>query len=192
MAFNNLSDVNNLSDAELVFAIQNGENELYKELLRRYEKTINILISQFLSYDIGEEREDLYQECLISLYSATLVFDNSSSFSTFSQVCMKRALLSLIRRNSRKKDIPRQLLSSIDEIDVPTVFNPEDDFINKENYFDFSKKIRDVLSGFEYNVLSLYLMYFDYSTVAKILSVSVKTVNNALTRARTKIKRIEH
>ena len=66
----------------------------------------------------------------------------------------------------------------------------DDSFINKEDFIRFSDKIKLTLSSFEYCVLAAYLKYGNYSEVAQDQNVTVKEVNNALQRARKKIRKI--
>ena len=67
--------------------------------------------------------------------------------------------------------------------------NPESTFLDKENITDLTDKIKLSLSSFEYKVLTAYLKYGSYSETATALCVSSKDVNNALHRARKKIKK---
>lgn len=177
-----------LDDNEIIKRIQNGENELFSVVSKRYTSLISYFISSFNCSK--EDREDLMQEGLLALYYAVGVYDFiSSSFCTFASVCIRRGLISSIRRISRKKLLPQIELPDIENIPVGD-FNPEEVFINKENFIHFLDKIKLSLSSFEYSVLTSYLRYTNYGDVAENLSVSVKKVDNALQRVRKKISKI--
>ena len=68
--------------------------------------------------------------------------------------------------------------------------NPETAFINKESVALFLNDIKQSLSSFEYTVLSRYLLLGNYKEVCDSLEVSRKEVDNALQRARRKIRKI--
>ena len=77
----------------------------------------------------------------------------------------------------------------ISDYEIADNIDPESSFIDKENAEMLNSKIKTALSKLEYKVLTAYLTYGSYSAVAEALSVSQKDVNNALQRARKKIKK---
>ncbi len=182
-------DVLEIDENEIIRKIKNGDTDCFQLLTKQYLPIINYYISVLNCSD--NDREDLTQEALMALYSAVRVYDYSSaSFSTFASVCIKRSIISSLRRFSGKRNIPQSLITSLDENIVDDEQNPEIKVIDKESYIHFSDKIKLTLSSFEYSVLIAYLRYGSYTDVADILSVSVKDVNNALHRARKKIRKI--
>ena len=68
--------------------------------------------------------------------------------------------------------------------------NPEDQFIDKENVISLEKKIEQELSGFEKQVLDLYITGMSYVQIAKVLGRDEKSTDNALQRIRAKIKKM--
>lgn len=182
-------DVSEIDENELLHKIKNGDTDCFQLLTKRYLPTINYYISLLGCSE--NDREDLTQEALMALYSAAGVYDfSSASFSTFASVCIKRSIISSLRRFSGKRNIPQSLITTLDENTVDDEQNPEIKVIDKESYILFSDKIKLTLSSFEYSVLTAYLRYGSYTDIANILSVSVKDVNNALQRARKKIRKI--
>ena len=178
-----------IDENDIIRRIQNGETELFQILSNIYLPIINNYISLWDSSQI--DREDLIQEALLSLYVATGVYNfKLSSFKTFASICIKRSIISSLRHLSQKKQIPSSLITSLDDIEVFGEDNPEISFIDKESYISFSDKIRLCLSSFEYSVLTAYLKYGDYSKICTKLNTGTKEVNNALQRARKKIKKI--
>lgn len=176
---------------EIICRIQNGDTELFSIISNRYLEHINYLISSINDSEV--DREDLVQEGLLALYFAVSVYDfSSASFNTFATVCIKRSLISAIRRGCAKKRIPKNLFDSLDDFNdlKSNEFGPEDVIINKESFVYFLDKIKLKLSSFEYSVLVSYLKYGNYRDVSKNLSVPVKNIDNALQRIRKKIGKI--
>lgn len=177
-----------ISENELILRIRSGEKDLFSHVCTAYMPLINSCISLLNCSE--SDREDFLQIGLLALAGCVELYDfNSSSFSTFVSVCVKRSILSELRRISAKKQIPSSAIVNIDECDLFDATNPETSFINKENAQNLNNKIRNTLSALEYKVLTAYLTFNNYSAVASALNIGQKDVNNALQRARKKIKK---
>ncbi len=177
-----------ISENELILKIRSGQKDLFSYICTAYMPLINCYISALNCSET--DREDFLQVGLLALSGCVDHYDfTSSTFSTFVGVCVKRALLSELRRISAKKQIPQSVFVNIDEYDLFETANPETSFIDKESAECLNKKIKDALSNLEYDVLTAYLTLGSYSAVAGLLSISPKDVNNALQRARKKIKK---
>lgn len=173
---------------QLILKIRNGEEELFSLITAEYLPVINKFVSLIDCSDA--DKDDFVQVGLLALCGAIDAYDfKSSSFSTFASLCIKRAILSELRHISSKKHIPKTALINIDDNVLIDDNNPESTFLDKENITDLTDKIKLSLSSFEYKVLTAYLKYGSYSETATALCVSSKDVNNALHRARKKIKK---
>ena len=67
--------------------------------------------------------------------------------------------------------------------------NPEDLLIDRENVESLDKIIERELSGFEKQVLDLYLTGMKYTQIAKVLGKDEKSTDNALQRIKAKLKK---
>ncbi len=67
--------------------------------------------------------------------------------------------------------------------------NPEELLIDRENLELLEKAIDKELSGFEKQVLDLYLTGMKYTQIAKVLGRDDKSTDNALQRIKNKIRR---
>ena len=61
--------------------------------------------------------------------------------------------------------------------------------IDRENVEDIEHFIDTELSSFEKEVLDLYLTGMSYTSIAKVLSKDEKSTDNALQRAKSKLKK---
>ncbi len=68
--------------------------------------------------------------------------------------------------------------------------NPETLFIDRERVEYLEGQIDRELSGFEKQVLDLYLTGMSYSQIAKVLGREEKSTDNALQRLKSKIKKM--
>lgn len=179
----------NLSDEELIRLIRNSDDLAFKILYERYLPKIRTMTYSFqgLGYDI----EDLVQEATIGFFTAINVYNfKGAAFSTFCYTCMRRMLISLLRKAGRKKALPNSSIIYTDEsfFDLISVNDPEAEYIAREDFERLKDRINAELSPFERDVLYYYLLDFDYSGISDILNISKKSVDNAIQRIRQKLR----
>ena len=179
----------NFTDNQLVEFINQGEYQYLQVLINRYMPYVISVASRYKAG--GLDTDDFIQEGTLAIFSAVKAFDSSkASFKTFVTLCINRAMTSALSRVAgANRHIPEDLISPIDEIELPDMSSPESIFIEKESYTDLEHNIKQELSDFEYQVLCEFLSGKSYSQIADTLHVSVKSVDNALKRIRSKIKK---
>ncbi len=140
---------------------------------------------------LGYEKEDILQESGIAFLHALHSFDKNrgAGFRTYASACIKNHIASLLR-GSRKNKAPMTDYISIEDIDLVSENEPENDWIKKEALFEMKKRIFETLSDFEFEVLKLYLEGFSYKIIGEKLSKTEKSVSNALSRVRKKLREI--
>ena len=179
------------SDEELLLAYRSGETAAAEELLSRYKGLVRRKASGMRL--LGGEMEDLLQEGMIALFLAIRSYDpaRKASFATYADLLITRKLYSVIRMSLRKKHLPLNSSVSIEEaLDAPSPDqDPEDLMISEENCRDLEEFISASLSPLEKEVLELALTGMSSREIAEELGKSPKTTDNALQRARGKIRR---
>jgi len=186
MRNNFVENYENMTDNEIVTQIKDGNYEFLQVIIERY---YSLMLSCVRKYCPPAYSEDALQEATLALYSAVKDFDPSkSTFSTFAALCIKRSVISVLKSRQRKKNIPDELLSSIDDLEIVDSNSPEKIFFDREDYKNLTDTIRLELSALEYEVLELYLSGEKYCDIAKVLNISEKSVDNSLTRIRRKLK----
>ncbi len=176
------------SDNELVVLINNGEYKYLQILINKYMPYVISVASRYNAS--GLDTEDFIQEGIMAIFSAVKTYDDSkASFKTFVSICINRAMsTALSRAVGNAKHIPENLITPIDEIELADMSDPESIFIEKESFSDLEHTIKKDLSDFEYQVLNEFLSGKSYADIADALGVTVKSVDNALRRIRSKIK----
>lgn len=189
-------------DEELILRIREGESGITEYILDKYK---NLVRSKAKSmYILGADSEDLIQEGMIGLFKAIRDYDigRDASFSTFADLCVSRQMYTAVTASGRKKHMPLNTyisLSSSSEDDKGEgsledtissgVDNPEAIMIDRENVEDIEHFIDTELSGFEREAVELFLTGMSYVQIAKVLGKDEKSTDNALNRAKNKIKK---
>ena len=190
---NILFNENHLRDEELLGPLKSSNNEATAVLLQKYVPLVKTQAALFKSS--GIECEDLVQEGMIGLASAIKAYNPSiSSFSTFARICINRSMIAAVRKNSHKRVIPKDLfddsLHSETEVGLKgsNEDNPENLFFARNDYLDFQQEARFKLSDMEYNVLCYHISGYSYKEISERLSLTAKSVDNAIQRIRCKLK----
>lgn len=192
------------SEEAIIREAQKGDNQAVNLLIQR---NMDIVYTKARYFFIkGLDREDVIQEGLVGLYKAIRDYreDRSASFRGFAQLCIHRQLVSAIKRANRQKHIPLNSSTSIDrsidfnegsrsykEIIPNSDKNLEDKYIYKEQLKILFKVLDETLTNLEKEVFIQYLENKSYQEISKNLQVNIKTVDNALQRARKKIEKIK-
>ena len=192
------------SEEAIIREAQKGDNQAVNLLIQR---NMDIVYAKARYFFIkGLDREDVIQEGLVGLYKAIRDYreDRSASFRGFAQLCIHRQLVSAIKRANRQKHIPLNSSTSFDrsidfnegsrsykEIIPNSDKNLEDKYIYKEQLKILFKVLDETLTNLEKEVFIQYLENKSYQEISKNLQVNIKTVDNALQRARKKIEMIK-
>lgn len=179
-----------MEELDLLKTAQTDENSM-ETLLSNYKPLVSKIARQY--FVVGGEYDDLVQEGMIGLYKAIKNYDEKkdASFKTFATLCINRQMLSAIRKTKTIKNkmflelLDDELISTIDTIS--DVENPEELAISKQKGEYINKEIKDNLSKFELKVLLKYCSGLSYDSIASECNVDKKSVDNALSRIRSKL-----
>lgn len=181
---------NSLDDNTLARLSKNGDDNAFNELAMRYLNTINFIARKYSAE--GYEQNDFVQEGLLALLYACRTFDEngSSGFKNYMSVVVERRFISIIRKSSTQKAVPKSALVQLDDLgdtleDLSQT--PEELLMCREHLKMVLDKLKNVLSKTEFEVVMLYGNGLGYKEIAKKLSISEKSADNALQRARRKI-----
>ena len=150
---------------------------------------VSLLSKKYFSPSLTAD--DWFQEGMIGFLDAVRTFsiDGGASFATYATVCVRNRL-----NSSLKKAMNSSAAQATDQIElqhdiIPSVDSPEDSYIENENYRIFTQSAFSLLSETEQKAIGYYLAGFSYTETAKILGISEKSVDNALCRAKGKIRK---
>ena len=177
-----------------------GDRKAEELLVLRYHRLVRACARPY--FLAGGDSEDLIQEGMVGLLAAIREYhpDKAASFRTFAEVCVKNRLLSVIKAAARDKHIPLNHSVSLEPplfsgnsdchpygAPQPQEKDPEEIFLNRESFRECMETLVGQLSGFEANVLRLYLNGLSYAEIAAEVNKSPKSVDNAVQRIRRKL-----
>lgn len=176
--------------SDLVYAARYGDKAAMNELISAFAPTVESIATGYVGR-CPITRSDLIQEGMIGLLGAVYGFDTNAEarFETFASVCISNRIKSAVHAQLRKKHIPLNGYVDIDEVDISDCMSdPQTIMDMRERFEELNESIEKKLTPLEKDVLRLHIGGHNYSSIAEVLSISVKSVDNALQRARKKLK----
>jgi len=194
--------VKNVTDEELILLTRNGDTEAEEELLLRYRPAVKREV-RFL-FLVGAETEDLIQEAMIGLVKAIREYspEKEAVFHTFATWCIRNQIRNAIRNANRQKHQPLNSYISIyadqdspedmalvNSLEASPSVNPEQVLIEREELLELKEELMKPLSALEREVAELYLEGLSYREIAEKIGKPERSVNNAMLRIRTKLRK---
>ena len=191
---------NSLTDEILCLQAASGDRIAEEALVMRYNRLVRVCARPY--FLAGGDSEDLIQEGMVGLLNAIREYDpgKGSSFRTYAETCIRNRILSAIRAAARDKHTPLNHYVSYETplLDGNTDSyplsasrqpqqNPEDMLISREERRERLGTLKGQLSGFEAQILDLYLRGLSYVEIASEVDRSPKAVDNAVQRIRRKV-----
>ena len=192
------------TDYEIVHRAQRGENSASEFLLYKYRNLVRTKVKSY--FLVGAEKEDLLQVGMIGLWQAIIDFrcDRAISFPAFAKVCITRHIITAIKTATRQKQIPLNTSLSLespsedsaadwnlsDILPGSGLFDPEEMVLKHEDTRILHDTLQQMLSDFEWMVLSGYQMGKSYREIAGDLTCKTKSVDNALARIKRKVSTV--
>ena len=202
-----MKELKTISDEKLLRQIQSGNDDAMECLLERYRDMVRKEARSF--FLAGGDEEDLIQEGMIGLFKAVRDYDfgRDAGFSTFATLCISRQMYTAVQASGRKKHMPLNTYISLsgetthtdeqkENVPLENVLqsgqlsDPEKMLIDRENVEYIEQMIQSRLSSFEKQVLDLYLTGMGYVEIAKVLGRDEKSTDNALSRLKSKLRKV--
>lgn len=186
-----------LTDEELIRKYRDGDQAILNFICEKYKPLV--LKNSKKYFLVGGENEDLIQEGMIGLFSAIGDYNISSdvTFFHFAQMCIDRQMIKAIEASNRKKHSPLNAYVSLYDEDGAereepafTTDDPAEIVIEAEENLDLIDRLKKALSPMEKQVFELYMQDYDYREIAVKLGKTEKSVDNTLTRIKSKAKEL--
>ncbi len=191
-----MSGFNNVKsgDENLVLLAQKGDNDAMSALISEFVPLVKSRAAAMAGNNL--ETDDLAQEGMLGFLNAVYSFmqGGEASFRTYAAVCISNRIISAVRSQLSRKNMPLNFsvsLSDDEYLAEDTEADPQNILLAQEETARLLNILNGQLSGFERAVIRQYLSGLSYEQTAKRLSVTTKAVDNALQRAKKKLKSTE-
>lgn len=180
-----MADLSSVSDEQLAsigFTADSGEKTA--ELISRYSGAVFAAAAKYAG---SADYEELVSDGMEALLSAIAHYNKSKgSFAAFASVCIANRMKNTIERAQRRAarlDTEAELEKLTD-----TAPSPEELAILRESTGEMSRQMTSLLTELERRCLDGVILGYSYSEIAEKLNIDKKSVNNAVTRARAKLR----
>ena len=181
------------SDEMLALTAASQPNAM-QELIHRYEKTV-YRIANSLAQNYADA-EDYAEEGLLGLVAAVSAFSaqKNVSFKTFATVCIQNRIRSAYAKRRAHEELRSFSIDDPDSFEESMLCDdspsPELVYLQNERVSELYQRMDSVLSRLEQEIFSQYLSGYSYAEIANSRGISEKSVDNAITRAKRKLRAV--
>jgi RNA polymerase sporulation-specific sigma factor len=182
---------------------QRGDRQAQERLVQRYRWVCATMAARY--FLPGGERDDLYQEAMIGLLRAIRDYHpgRGRQFRSFVALCVRRQVITAVKYATRLKQEPLNAARSLDEplwehdpgspllgdlLEDPQAHPLDEMVAQDETHRELADTMNRVLTPYEVAVLRGYLAGQSYAAIAEALGTHAKSIDNALLRARRKLR----
>ncbi|RPI19382.1 MAG: sigma-70 family RNA polymerase sigma factor [Ignavibacteriae bacterium] len=183
--------VEDLSDEQLIFNFQEGDNSAYNEIVKRYKDRLTNFIYRYVgSYD---ECDDIVQDTFIKVYVSKHLYKEIAKFSTWIYtIAINLAKTKLIKKQKYKIF---SLSSSSEEddkdFDIPDdAFLPDVDANAKFQNEQIQKALNSISENYRKLVILRDVEDFSYEEIAEMTGLPMGTVKSRINRGREKLQKL--
>ncbi|MBQ4601500.1 MAG: sigma-70 family RNA polymerase sigma factor [Clostridia bacterium] len=171
--------------SELLKRIRSGEENAMEQLLCEYAPLIEAKTAEYGSI---LEEDDIRQLCAIGLFEAAQSYSEERArgkvtFGLYAKLCVRNRILSEVRK----------LGPAVEQVEEDTATDGssmEEEIIRRQELASSLANARKRLTPYEDKVLRLYLKTGSYDSVARALGRTRKSVDNAMSRIRSKFRNL--
>ena len=172
-----MNQYENVEISKLIAECRKCDDYAFDEIVRRYTPMMRKVISGFSTASLGFG--ELFSESCIALHSAVQSYDleqSSVTFGLYARICVHHRLVDLVRSESAHK------VSSCDVEHVADGETIESGLVKRETVEILISTAKSLLSDYEYRVLMLHIQGYKTGAIARMLSRTPKSVDNAKSR----------
>jgi RNA polymerase sigma-70 factor (ECF subfamily) len=176
-----MTDIRAFSDEKLVEAVRSQDQELYREVVMRYQKKL----LRYATYLVGDthKAEDVVQVGFIKAFQNLQGFDTSKKFSSWIYRIIHNESLNAIKKNQAEINLEEghwQVIES--SVDI------EAEYDKKEVSELIKKSLNKLPSDYKAPLTLYYLEDRSYEEISDILRMPIGTVGTRINRGKAMLK----
>jgi RNA polymerase sigma-70 factor, ECF subfamily len=179
--------VKELSDEKLVRIVRQGNREVYRELVKRYQKKLFVYLYHLMRNK--EETEDVLQDVFIKVYDNLAKFDTQKKFSSWIYRIAHNEAVNIIKRKNWRKFISwEDITIKGDTLDLKAKEkSPLDDWIEKELKGEMQTALEKLPDQYREVLILRYFLGKSYDEISEIIRKPVNTVGTLINRAKKRM-----
>ena len=176
------------TDEELIASFQNGNEQAYIELVRRYRNRLMTFVFMFIG-DM-ESSEDIVQDTMIKVFTHKHYYKEIAKFSTWIYtIAGNLAKTELRKRKRRKVTLLSQMNTDDRKYEIPSTELQSEDIVQSEyTERDIQKAILQLPLHFRTVVILRDIQELSYEEISNIVNVPLGTVKSRINRARLQLQ----
>ena len=176
------------TDEELIATFQNGNEQAYIELVRRYRNRLMSFVFRFLGdMDLSE---DIVQDTMVKVYTHKHYYKEIAKFSTWIYTIAGNFAKTELRKRKRRKVTLLSHMNTDDrKYEIPSTELKSEDIVQGEYAErDIHKAILQLPLHFRTVVILRDIQELSYEEISKIVNVPLGTVKSRINRARLQLQ----
>ena len=171
------------SDEILMLSFCDGDDRAFEELVNRYKnKLVNYINKYINDFDRAEE---IAQEVFVRVHRSKDRYKVKAKFSTFIYRIALNLSYNEVRDRNRRKTEPTDEFGTLPMKDD---YTPEDIYEKEETHNIIHREISELKDKFRDVIILCDIEKKSYKEAARILGISVGTVQSRLSRGRLKLR----
>lgn len=173
-----------MTDEELVSAVQSGEAEAYKHIIDRYQGKIYAYIMRLTNH--REEATDIAQDVFMKAYKHIHKFDTERKFSSWVYRIAHNESVNWLKKKTRAKIESLEVHEEIGK-QHPDTIDIHDELVRKEDRAMMRNAIDTLPQKYREVMEMRYLQQYSYEEIGEVLDKPVNTVGTLINRAKKKL-----
>lgn len=173
----------------LIEELRHGDREVFNSIYEEYSPLIRSLVAKYCGGTDSSLDEDMTQEALIALYNSAMSYDleqSEVSFGLYAKICISNRIISAMRKRTSSIESDEDILDHLGDADS----DPSKQLDDRESARLLAEKMLSQLSSYERRVFRLYVQGVRVADIAEFLGKTPKSVDNALSRIKNKIRKV--
>lgn len=180
------SDLEKLTDAELLAHFADGDETAFREIVNRYKNGLYAFLRQFLNH--RDMVEDAFQETFLQLFTSRDSFDTSRPLRPWLFTIAANKAKDALRKRQRTSAINIGTIADAQEMSFDDVLNtlasdstlPYEELQKNETALRVGQIITNMPENLREILILAYFDKFSYKQMAQILSIPIGTVKSRL------------
>jgi len=184
-------ELNKLTDEELIFSFQDGNEKAYTEIVNRYKDKLTNFVYRYVgNYD---DSDDIVQDTFVKVYVSKHLYKEVAKFSTWIYtIAINLAKTKIIKKQKYKTFSISDAYDDEDkDFDIPDdSYTPDVDANSKFLSAHIQKALDQISENYRKLVILRDVEDFSYEEIVEMTGLPMGTVKSRINRGREKLQEL--